>query len=177
MRRVMVVGGAGAGKSTLASQLGAITGLPVIHIDPMYWKPGWVQREVAETHAMIREAIRQESWIFDGNGTSTFTERLARADTLIFLDVSTPLRLWRVLKRTVRNHGRVRPDMQQGCPERFDFGFLLWVAGYARRSRRAVLELIREPPAGVEVQHLRGSGAATAYLASVRVGRSSCPPA
>jgi adenylate kinase family enzyme len=88
MKRVMIIGGAGAGKSTLAQRLGEITGLPVVHIDPMYWKPRWVQRDIEEAQHRVRQAASAEEWIFDGNNSSTFRERLTRADTLIFLGSS-----------------------------------------------------------------------------------------
>lgn len=84
MKRVMIFGGSGSGKSTLAQRLGAITGLPVVHIDPMYWKPGWVQREAEETRALALEATAKDAWVFEGNHHSTMPERIARADHMIF---------------------------------------------------------------------------------------------
>lgn len=168
MRRVMIIGGAGAGKSTLAIRLGEITGLPVVHIDPMYWKPGWVQRDTAETHSMIRAAVREPAWIFDGNSSATFGDRLARADTLIFLDFSTGRRLWRVLGRTLASYGKVRPDMQEDCPERFDFGFLRWVAGYSRDGRRKALALLRSVPPHMKVHHFRSPSDVRKYLETLR---------
>ena len=155
MKRVMIIGGAGSGKSTLARRLGDITGLPVVHIDPMYWKPGWIQRDPSETQEMVRQAARADEWIFDGNNSSTFRERLARADTLIFLDLSTWRRLIRVIRRTLVSYGRVRPDMQADCPERFDFAFLKFVAGYASNGRHRALALIASAPERVRALQLR----------------------
>lgn len=59
-RRIMIIGGSGSGKSTLARTIGGLTGLPVIHIDPMYWAPGWVQRSPEETRALSLAAA--PSW-------------------------------------------------------------------------------------------------------------------
>ena len=168
MQRVMIIGGAGAGKSTLAIQLGEITGLPVVHIDPMYWKPGWVQRDVAETYLMVRAAVREQAWIFDGNSSATFRDRLDRADTLIFLDISTARRLWRVLRRTLSSYGKVRSDMQEGCPERFDLGFLQWVAGYSNDGRRKALALLKSVPPHVRVHHFRSPSDVRNYLKALR---------
>ena len=95
MKRVMIFGGSGAGKSTLARKIGAITGLPVIHIDPMYFRPGWVQRPKQETRALVLETTTREAWVFEGNHHSTFRQRIARADTVIYLDFPTWLRMWR----------------------------------------------------------------------------------
>jgi len=165
MKRVMIIGGSGAGKSTLAVRLGQLIGVPVVHIDPMYWKPGWVQRDMAETHAMVQAAVQQDAWIFDGDSSATFGERLRRADTLIFLDISILRRLWRVLRRTLVSYGRVRPDMQTGCPERFDRGFLRWVAGYSGNGRRQALALLKSAPARVAVYRLRGPADVRQFLA------------
>ena len=167
MKRVMIIGGSGSGKSTLAVRLGEITGLPVIHIDPMYWKPGWVQRDAAETRALVLEAAVREAWVFEGNNSSSFPKRLARADTLIFLDLSTPLRTWRVLKRSLKFYGQTRPDLAEGCPERFDWAFTKWVIGYRKRGRPAALALVKAAPDHIETIQLKTPRQVKAYLASV----------
>ena len=156
MKRVMIYGGSGSGKSTLAQMLGDITGLPVVHIDPMYWKPDWVQRDDAETHALVLEAAAKDLWVFDGNHSRSIPDRLARADHLIYLDMPTYLRLWRVFSRTIKYWGRPRPDMAEGCPERFSWEFLtVWVAGYYKRSHARDVALLTSAPDHVKCYHLK----------------------
>lgn len=167
MKRVMIIGGAGSGKSTLARQIGEQTGLPVIHIDPMYWKAGWVQRPREETVALALQAAEGEEWVFDGNNSATLGERLARADTLIFLDLGTGIRLWRILLRIWHHHGQTRPDMAEGCPERFDWAFLKWAAGYRRRGWLGALRIIGSPPPHLKVVHLRSPAAVRRFLAEI----------
>jgi adenylate kinase family enzyme len=176
MKRVMIIGGAGAGKSTLARRLGSSTGLPVVHIDPMYWQPGWIQRDVEETRRLVRAAARSDSWNFDGNNASTFQDRLERADTLIFLDMSTLCRLWRVLRRIVLGYGNVRSDQQTDCPERFDFAFIRWVAAYSRNGRHKALALLRTAPAHIDVYHFRRPAEVDRYLREVQEVRQSRRP-
>lgn len=130
MQRIMIIGGPGSGKSTVARRLGAATGLPVVHIDPMFWAPGWVQRSVDETYAMIEQAVRGPAWIFEGNNTPTLAMRAERADLILFLDLPRRLRMWRLVKRTLRYLGRTRPDMAPGCPERFDIAFFRFAWAY-----------------------------------------------
>ncbi|RCS23257.1 DNA topology modulation protein FlaR [Phyllobacterium salinisoli] len=170
MKRVMIIGGAGSGKSTLARQIGDRTGLPVIHIDPMFWKPGWVQRAPDETRTLALQAAKGEEWVFEGNNTATMPERLARADTLVFLDIGTVRRLWRVVLRVLRHHGRTRPDMADGCPERFDWDFIKWVAGYRRGGRIKALQLIRSAPPHLSVFHLRSPAEVRTFLANIPTG-------
>ncbi len=172
MKRVMIFGASGSGKSTLARDLGAITGLPVIHIDPMYWKAGWVQRDRAETTALVRKAMAQDRWVFEGNHHATFPERIARADTVVFLDFPTPVRLWRVIRRTLRFLGKTRPDMGEGCPERFEAEFIFkWVAGYRWRSYARDLAVLEGLPADTCAFHLRSRADVRWFLAEMRAGR------
>ena len=158
MQRIMIIGGPGSGKSTLARALGARLGLPVVHIDPMFWEPGWVQRDTGQTREMIAAAAAQEAWIFEGNSSVTYAGRAARADLIVFLDLPRPLRLWRILKRRVMFHGRTRPEMPANCPERLDPAFLAEVWSWDRRTR----------PRAMAVLALRGGQIPTLRLTSPR---------
>ncbi|UUX49450.1 hypothetical protein NUH88_18865 [Nisaea acidiphila] len=141
MRRVLITGCPGAGKSTAARRLSEITGLPLIHLDLHYWKPGWVRPESAEWRETVRELTAQPSWIMDGNYGGTLDLRLAAADTLIHLDFSTFVCASRVLRRAFSGLGNVRPgEFVDGCPERLDWPFFRFVLTYRQRSRARDLE-------------------------------------
>ncbi len=142
MQRVLVIGCAGAGKTHLALALAARTGLPVVHLDAHFWRPGWVEPAKADWQAQLAALLAEPAWIMDGNYGGTLQERLQRADTAILLDYPTWLCLWRVLSRTLRHRGRTRPDIGAGCVERFDWGFLRYVLRYRRDHRpRALAKL------------------------------------
>ncbi|GAA6188522.1 ATPase AAA [Litorivita sp. NS0012-18] len=127
MQRVMIIGQPGAGKSTLARRLGAALDLPVVHIDQFHWKEGWIERDAEERDKLCREAHAQDAWIIEGGNSPTWRERIARCDTLIWIDIPVWARLWRICKRTIRHKGRSRADMPANCPESFDMSFLKWV--------------------------------------------------
>ena len=139
MKRVMIIGQPGSGKSTSARQLGAALDLPVVHIDSIFWQAGWVERDDAERVAMARAAAEGEAWVIEGGMSSTWDIRIARADVVIFLDPPFLLRCWRVFKRTVRHYGQTRPDLPEGCPERFDpeFWSYIWRTRNSNRARYA----------------------------------------
>lgn len=145
-RRVMIVGGPGAGKSTLARRLGEITGLPVRHMDLIHWLPGWVERPREEKLAMARAVEAEERWIFEGGLRRTYPTRAARADVVVWLDLPLALRLWRVLRRWRTWRGEGRPDLPPDCPEQLDPEFLRYIVLHARRIDRLNAALAHAVP-------------------------------
>ena len=135
MERVIIIGCGGAGKSTLARKMGEKTGLPVVHLDKLFWKPGWESVSQGEFDILHRQELAKERWILDGNFDRTMPERLARCDTVIYLDFSRVTCLLGVAKRIFTTYGTVRPDMGEGCPERFDWEFLQWVWNFNKNKR------------------------------------------
>jgi adenylate kinase family enzyme len=144
MECVIIIGCGGAGKSTLARKMGEKTGLPVVHLDKLFWKPGWVESAKAEIDEIIRREMEQPRWIMDGNYNRTLAQRIARCDTVIYLDFSRIACLLGVIKRVLTTYGTVRPDMGAGCPERFDLEFLKWVWNYNRDRRENNYRLLNE---------------------------------
>ena len=140
MKRVMIIGCCGAGKSTFAKKLNDKLNLELIHLDQHYWKPNWVETEKKEWEKIVRKLAAKDEWIIDGNYYGTMDVRLERADTVFYLDVSTIKCMSRVLKRIRKYKGTTRPDMPIGCKERFDFGFLHYVAIFNLTRRKNILE-------------------------------------
>ena len=144
MERVIIIGCGGAGKSTLARKLGEVLDLPVVHLDKLFWKPGWVETSREEFDALLAQELAKDRWIMDGNFNRTMPERIARCDTVIYLDFSRFACLLGVLKRVLTTYGTVRPDMGEGCPERIDFEFLKWVWNYNKDKRERNYRLLNE---------------------------------
>jgi adenylate kinase family enzyme len=167
IRRVLVVGSGGAGKSTFAARLGASTGLPVHHLDAHYWQPGWVESTPAAWAERIALLVRDEAWIMDGNYGGTIDQRLAACDTVVFLDLPRTTCLWRILRRWWRYRGRTRPDLNAGCPEQLSWEFVRWVWTYPAARRPAMLRRLQAVSDAVRVVHLRSSREADAWLAQV----------
>lgn len=163
----MIIGQPGAGKSTLARALGARSGLPVVHIDHIHWQAGWVERPAAEKTRMCRAVEAQERWIFEGGHSATWANRMARADLLVWIDLPVGLRLRRVLWRTLRDYGRTRPDLPEGCPEGFGtetlpFWRFVWRTRHSARNR--ILRLCEMRPEGKELVHLQNQRQIDAFL-------------
>lgn len=135
MQRVLVIGSPGAGKSTLAHRLAQLVGLPLHHLDKMFWLSGWTERDREEGRAILAGVLAEDRWIIDGNYGSTLPMRLERADTVVWLDYPTSLCLGRVFKRWWQYRGRARPDMTEGCPENLNLEFLHYVLVFRRNWR------------------------------------------
>ena len=147
MERIVIIGCGGAGKSTLARQLGEKLNIPVVHLDKLWWKPDWVESSREEFDAKLAEELAKPRWIMDGNFNRTMPERIARCDTLIYLDFNRVACLMGVLKRVLTTYGTVRPDMPEGCPERFDREFLKWVWNFNRNNREKTWAQLEKLPA------------------------------
>jgi len=155
MRKVLVIGSGGSGKSTFSEQLGGRTGLPVIHLDSLFWRAGWRETPRGEWAARVDELLKGGDWIMDGNYGGTLERRLAACDTVVFLDLPRALCLWRVVVRSLRYRGRSRPDMAEGCNERMTWEFVRWVWGYPSERRPGVLKKLSELNGGQRVHVLR----------------------
>lgn len=165
MQRVMICGGPGSGKSTLARIIGQRTGLPVQHMDHIHWKSGWVARPQSEKIPMALAVIATDAWVFEGGHSTTYPERAARADTLIWLDLPFHLRLWRVFRRTWRYRGQTRPDLPDGCPEGFywhtlEFWYWIWTT---RHTSRVKVLALRDTP-DLAFHHLTSPAQVEAFL-------------
>ncbi len=140
MKRIAILGSPGSGKSTLSRQLGAITGIPVVHLDNLYWRPGWVEPERKQWAILQEEVVQGDTWIIDGNYGATAHIRIQSADTIIFLDPPRTVCLYRAIKRAMQYRGRTRSDMGQDCPERLDGEFLRYIWQFRLRERPQLLQ-------------------------------------
>jgi adenylate kinase family enzyme len=167
MKRILLIGSGGAGKSTLARKISEKLGLPCVHLDRLFWKPGWVEPDRAEFRQKQLKFLKGKAWVIDGNYGATQELRLKYADTVLFLGLSRWICLWRVLKRYASFRGRHRPDMTPGCLERLDLVYLSWVWNYPQRGGRAALERLSKLGKSKRVVILRNPREVRSYLAGL----------
>ena len=145
MQRIMIIGCGGAGKSTLARKLGEKTGLPVVHLDQIWWEPGnWKHMEREEFDTRLQIEVERPQWILDGNFNRTIEMRLEACDTVIYLDFSRFACLLSWLKRVITNWGQARPDMAPGCAEWFDPEMARWIWNFNKENRERYYRLLNE---------------------------------
>lgn len=148
MRRVLVLGRGGAGKSVFARRLGALTGIPVVELDKVFWRPGPAETPRSEWVATQRELVAADTWILDGDlGPYDVLEvRLAEADTVMLLNFS----LVRCASRAVRR-----------SRERWDFW--VWLISYRWRHLPSLRRAIAA--SGADLVELRSPRALERFLA------------
>ena len=168
MRRVLVIGSGGSGKSTVAAQLGELLDVEVNHLDKFYWNPGWVETEPDEWLKTVTELVNRDSWIIDGNYSGTLELRLRKCDTIVFLDLPRFVCLWRIVKRFFAYRDGSRPDMAEGCREHLNFEFVSWIWNYPNRSRPKVVRLLQEYAAGKQIFWLRSGNEVKRFLSKFK---------
>lgn len=144
MKRLLIIGSAGAGKSTFTKQLNSLLNIPVIHLDRYYWQPNWIATPNEEWDELIRKFTAEDEWIMDGNYSRTLDLRLERADAVIFMDMPRLLCVYRVLKRRVQYHGRSRVDLNEKCPEQLDGSFIRFIWNFKHRNRPAIMKKLEQ---------------------------------
>jgi adenylate kinase family enzyme len=168
MRRIIVVGCQGSGKTALALKLGRKLDLPVIHLDVLYWRPGWKESELPGFRTRVADAIAGEGWVVDGSFSGLAMDlTLARADTFIAIERPRWLCLWRVLWRSAFQRRGQRPDLPEGCPEKFDW-VLLKQAWRYRIDRCPRIEAERQKHrADIPVVRLRSDREIEAFVGEI----------
>jgi adenylate kinase family enzyme len=137
MRRVLVMGCSGSGKSTFGRKLADQLDLPFISIDRIYWHPGWHEPVISEFTTKMTLEAEKPTWVIDGSylthGAGAL--RRERADTLIWFDLPRWICMVGVIRRSAMSYGAVRPEMAPGCPEKFDLAFWRYVWTYRDEQR------------------------------------------
>jgi hypothetical protein len=136
MKKIVVIGSPGAGKSTLARKLGDTLDIDVFHLDRYFWEPGWMEKSLEARIKIQQQLVQGERWIIEGTYLGSSDGRLNAADTIIFLDMPISLCLWRVIKRRFKYNNKPRPDLPDGCPEKIHFPYILKVLAFPLRGHR-----------------------------------------
>jgi len=155
MQRVVILGRGASGKSTLARRLGAITKLPVIELDKLFWQPGLLPTPRDSWSAVQERLAGEAQWIMDGDlgPYDALPARLRRADTVILLDFSLVRCAWQAITRS-----RERAD------------FWRWLLAYRRKYLPLLLQAIAQHAPAAAVLIFRDAGAVERFL------KTSLPP-
>ena len=142
-KKIIVIGCPGSGKSVFSGELHKITGLPLYHMDMLYWNEDKTPVPKDVFHQRLRHAMASEKWIIAGNYGSTMQLRLEKCDTVFFLDYPLDICLAGVRERA----GKPRSDMPwTEDPEHEDEEFISFIKSYNSKSRPVITELLGKYP-------------------------------
>lgn len=139
MKKIIVIGCPGSGKSTFSRALHNKTDIPLYHLDMMFWNADKTTVEKGVFRERLSEVLEKDEWIIDGNYASTMELRLSACDTVIFLDYPTDVCLSGIRERK----GKARSDMpwvETGDDEEFNE----YVKNFTEQHRPQVLELLEK---------------------------------
>jgi adenylate kinase family enzyme len=143
MDKIAIIGSPGAGKSTLAQQLGESLNIEIIHLDRYFWRPDWREKPRDARIEILKDLVRKERWIIEGTYLDSSEPRLNTADTIIFLDIPLWLCLHRLMKRHREYHGRSRRDIPEGCTDKLTLHRMLKVLAFPLHDRRTLMQKLR----------------------------------
>jgi adenylate kinase family enzyme len=145
LERILIIGGNGCGKTTLAQTLASKLGLPLIHLDMLYWRDNWVNAPKDEFDYLLLKELSKPKWIIDGNMNRTIPLRLKYCDTVIYMDFSRTICVYGAIKRVFKNYGKSRLDMGGYCPEKFDkekIEFIKSIWKYDKANRKRFYDML-----------------------------------
>lgn len=141
IQRISVIGISGSGKSIFSRKLAEQTGLPLFHMDNLFWKGNWEEVPEEEYLQKHEELIQKDSWIIEGYIDAKMADRLTRSDLVIFLDYPGWLCAWWVFKRWLTHHNESRPELPTEAKETLKPEFLWRV--FSRKERAPLKEALR----------------------------------
>jgi adenylate kinase family enzyme len=172
-QRIAIVGTSGSGKTTLAQQVSQILEIPHIELDALFWQPNWKMSNSIEFFDRIEAATVGDRWVVDGNYLRARWLLWHRVTTVVWLNYTLPLVLWRVTRRTIRRSWH-QEELWNGCRETWRKSFLsqdsiiLWVCKTYYRYQREFPDYFAMPQyQHIQVVELRSPSETDEWLASL----------
>jgi adenylate kinase family enzyme len=144
MEKIAIIGSPGAGKTTLAKNLGDICKLKVYHLDRLFWRRDWKGEDRETRIDILQKLVLEKQWIIEGTYLRSSGPRLEAADTIIFLDTPFFICLYRVITRHWKSSRRPRRDIPEGCTDKLTFARMLKVLTFPFEDRKRLVQKLRD---------------------------------
>ena len=163
MKKVIVIGCPGSGKSTFSCSLHSKIGIPLHHLDMMYWNADKTTVEKKVFLERLSDVLEKDEWIIDGNYGSTMEMRIAECDTVFFLDFALEVCLDGIRER----RGKPRSDMPWVETEE-DAGFIEFIEKYNDEQRPKVLDMLEKYRKGREIFIFKSRDEADGFIRELK---------
>lgn len=178
MRRIVILGVTGSGKTTFGRKLGAAMGVPATDLDDLHWLPGWIQREMPEFYALAAEKASTDTWVIMGNYSKVREAIWPRADTFIWIDLPFLQVFWQLLRRSILRAIDKNPVCNGNIESWKNFfskeSIMLWFfKSYRKRKREysALFDAAGNMP-HVTYIHLRSHAQADAFIEKIKTSKT-----
>lgn len=149
MKKIIVIGGNGSGKTTFSKKLSAALDIPLYHIDKIRRTDNWQTIDDDAFNVVLKAITYRDAWVIDGNDFSTLPTRLEQCDTVFYFDFSTIACLRGVIVRTIKYYGQQRSDVGGNNIEKFDkskIDFFQMILRFNKKNRHRYYDLLNEAP-------------------------------
>ncbi len=164
MDRIVIIGSPGSGKSTLARKLGRKLQIRVVHLDRIFWEPGWKEKSRKERIEILQKRVKKGQWIIEGTYLGASEPRFNASDTIIFLDIPFYICLQRIFVQRFMHQGEYRHDLNEGCKDRLSLKRIVKVLIFPIRGRRTLNKKLKKYGAK-QIVRLHSAKEVEAFLA------------
>ena len=171
MKKIVILGCAGCGKSTLAKKIGSKFNIPVLHLDTIYWKANWQLEDNDVFLNKQLEMLKKDSWIIDGNYRDTLDLRLKDCDTIIYLDYPRRVAIFGIYKRYFQYRNKQRDTIADGCHEKIDRSFFKWVWNFKKNAKPIIINKINQFQSEKKVYIFKKRRQLNKYLKSLNIDK------
>jgi len=157
LNKIAILGITGSGKSTVSRRIAEKTGLPLFHMDALFWKSGWTEVPEAEYRKAQEEILKNNPrWIIEGWVNPHLMERIVQADLIIYLDYVGWRAAWRYLVRAIKYRKVARPELPPDCFDTFKLHrFLISLFRGERSEIEEALRMVNAEPKVVRLKSPR----------------------
>jgi adenylate kinase family enzyme len=135
LKKILVIGSPGSGKSTFSLKLGDILNIPVYHLDKIYWSEKWVRKSETMYLADLNNVMKEDDFIIDGDYFNSLNKRLVKANLIIWLKINRARCILNILHRIFHcRKEKDRQDITLNCKEKINLTFLKEVWNYQKKS-------------------------------------------
>lgn len=142
IKKILILGGPGSGKTTLSSKLSKIFDLPIVNLDNIHYMKNWIPRNEKERDEIILKKLKEKEWIMEGIYKTTLEKRASIADLIIILEYPTYKLLYRIIKRYICNFGKDKEELD-GCKERLSLSFINYTLKF-NSKKKGIYEILNK---------------------------------